>query len=125
VQMKRIFLLAIVLNLVCCWAFADDAVNNRSLLRALGKESRPSTDAETVDHSEATSEDMVAEDEPASSEEETVAQFKKSPVVYIGEYSVKYHRNRCRYKDDGSEPVTRGEAEEKGYKPCGICRPAG
>ncbi len=44
-------------------------------------------------------------------------------TVYVTKTGKKYHRASCRSLRKGRIPMTLEEAVEKGYKPCGICKP--
>ena len=36
----------------------------------------------------------------------------------------KFHRSDCRFASaKGAEPTTRADAEERGFEPCGVCKP--
>ncbi len=62
------------------------------------------------------------EDRPA------VAPAEKKPgadakTVYITRTGTKYHRAGCRHLARSSVPISRKEAEARGYAPCKVCRP--
>lgn len=130
--MKRVILITVLICSCCIWAVAGDTTDNDSLLNAVGKNrhdkqaSGISAKERVHNDSNETLEVTAAEPDkatPETEDEDESIQFVKSPVVYIGTYSIKYHKGSCRYKDSDSEPVSRDEAIEKGYKPCGICKP--
>lgn len=46
-----------------------------------------------------------------------------SDTVYITETGSKFHKWGCQYLGDSAIPISRGEAIEKGYTPCSVCKP--
>lgn len=46
-----------------------------------------------------------------------------SDIVYITDTGEYYHNEECRYLKYSRHEMTREEAEEEGYKPCGVCQP--
>jgi phosphatidylserine/phosphatidylglycerophosphate/cardiolipin synthase-like enzyme len=58
----------------------------------------------------------------------TVAQPQPSPqasadTVYITKTGTKFHRAGCRYLARSSIPISRKDAEARGYAPCKVCNP--
>ncbi len=49
--------------------------------------------------------------------------IKKEEVVYITPKGKKYHRAGCGFLRGEKRELSKREAEEKGYKPCKVCRP--
>jgi hypothetical protein len=45
------------------------------------------------------------------------------PTVFITETGVKYHRHSCRHLKRSREELTLDEARQRGYEPCGVCKP--
>jgi uncharacterized secreted protein with C-terminal beta-propeller domain len=48
---------------------------------------------------------------------------KDGDTVYITNSGSKYHREGCRYLSKSSVPISRSEAEARGYEPCSVCKP--
>lgn len=46
-----------------------------------------------------------------------------SDTVYITSSGSKYHRAGCRHLSKSMIPISRAEAEAKGYTPCSVCKP--
>ena len=44
-------------------------------------------------------------------------------TVYITKTGTKYHRAGCRYLAKSSIPITRKDAQARGYAPCKVCKP--
>jgi micrococcal nuclease len=44
-------------------------------------------------------------------------------IVYITKSGAKYHDENCRSLSKSKIPITLGEAVQKGYTPCSVCRP--
>jgi len=51
---------------------------------------------------------------------------EETPVtdtVYITDTGKKYHRKGCKYLWGSGTPISRKQAEERGYTPCSECKP--
>jgi len=64
----------------------------------------------------------------ASTAAPTVAQpqpnlQESADTVYMTKTGTKYHRAGCRYLARSSIPISRKEAEARGYAPCKVCKP--
>ncbi|GEM_PF-5003494 len=49
--------------------------------------------------------------------------IRKENIVYITPKGKKYHREGCRFLKKEKKSLSKKEAEEKGYKPCLVCKP--
>lgn len=69
----------------------------------------------------AADDEALPEEEPEASGAETAND--ETDTVCITASGTKYHRPDCRYAKDGAQTLSRAEAETRGYKPCGACKP--
>lgn len=46
-----------------------------------------------------------------------------SSTVYITNTGSKYHRSDCRYLSSSKIAISLGEAKDRGYTPCSVCKP--
>lgn len=72
-----------------------------------------------------TTETQLASSETSSNAEnrETGSFFAPAETVYITDSGEKFHRADCSYLNDSAKPLSRQEAEEKGYTACSRCKP--
>jgi hypothetical protein len=47
----------------------------------------------------------------------------EAQTVYVTKTGTKYHNSSCRYLKS-SFPISLLDAEQKGYTPCGVCKPS-
>lgn len=53
----------------------------------------------------------------------TLAPLSDTDICYITKTGSRYHRQGCRYLSKSCIEIIVGEAKEKGYQPCQICKP--
>ncbi|MDD4503446.1 MAG: TadE/TadG family type IV pilus assembly protein [Clostridiaceae bacterium] len=58
-----------------------------------------------------------------TSKEEGLDLEPEGDMVFITRTGIRYHRGSCWHLRKSRIPIERGEAEEKGYTPCKVCKP--
>ena len=71
----------------------------------------------------ATCEQTLATTEQAQTETTTLAPLKDTDTAYITKYGKKYHRDNCSYLYKSKIAIIVGDAKQKGYTPCSLCKP--
>jgi hypothetical protein len=60
---------------------------------------------------------------PAPTYRAPAATERGTDIVHITRTGAKYHRAGCRYLARSDIPISRKDAEARGYTPCSVCRP--
>ena len=71
---------------------------------------------------ETTSEQTLSTTVVSQTETTTLAPLKDTDTAYITKYGKKYHRENCGYLYKSKIPIIVGDAKQKGYTPCSLCK---
>lgn len=82
------------------------------------------TQEQATDTSEAREQNVNTNEAQEQNADTNEAQNQTSDtIVHITETGAKYHRAGCMYLKESDIEIPRSEAEQKGYTPCGKCKP--
>ena len=61
--------------------------------------------------------------DPSIGQTSTKQNAVSTQTVYISKSGTKYHQSECGYLKSSKFPITLGEAIDRGYAPCSVCKP--
>ena len=100
---------------------ADVQVGVDTEAQAKAEEEQRAAEARAkVEEEQRAAEEAAAKAAAEAAAAEAAAAARANTTVYVTNTGDKYHTEGCRYLKS-KNPITRGEAEARGYAPCGAC----